>query len=226
MSKNNNYISKEYKAFVDLLNFSNGKYSIRDIFRDFVVMFAIAIKNQFIYSQEDEDMYIGIINTYLDKEREVFPKLICELVKIVSKDDDFKDVLGEIYQQIGANSRINEQFFTPNNVAKLMAEINIDIEKIKSKDYIIISDPTCGSGVLLINAANYLDLKNINYRNKALFVGQDIDFICVCMTYVQMTLYGMAGYVIQGNSLLNEKNKIFYTPEFFIGDWYSKKECA
>ena len=115
MSKNNNYISKEYKVFVDLLNFSNGKYSIRDIFRDFVVMFAIAIKNQFIYSQEDEDMYIRIINTYLDKEREVFPKLICELVKIVSKVDDFKDVLGEIYQQIGANSRINEQFFKIQN---------------------------------------------------------------------------------------------------------------
>lgn len=70
MSKNNNYISKEYKVFVDLLNFSNGKYSIRDIFRDFVVMFAIAIKNQFIYSQEDEDMYIRIINTYLDKEKD------------------------------------------------------------------------------------------------------------------------------------------------------------
>ena len=71
-----------------------------------------------------------------------------------------------------------------------------------------------------------MDLKNINYRNKALFVGQDIDFICVCMTYIQMTLYGMAGYVIQGNSLLNEKNIIFYTPEFFIGGWYNKKECA
>ena len=47
-------INNRYKEFMSLLD--KGKYNSIDIFKDFVVMFAIAIKNNFDYSQEDENI--------------------------------------------------------------------------------------------------------------------------------------------------------------------------
>ena len=48
-------MQNKYKKIMELLEFSNGKYNAKDIFRDFVIMFATAIKNKFKYEQIDED---------------------------------------------------------------------------------------------------------------------------------------------------------------------------
>ena len=54
-------MQNKYKKIMELLEFSNGKYDVRDIFKDFVIMFAIAIKNKFNYEQIDEDEYLRIV---------------------------------------------------------------------------------------------------------------------------------------------------------------------
>ena len=216
-------INEKYKEFVKLLEFSNGKYRATEVFKDFVLMFAISIQNGFCYSQEYEDLYLQTIKKYEKSEHQYFFKLVEELVKLYSKRDEINDILGEIYSQIGAISKQNQQFFTPNHIAKAMAKIAIgDLKDINKKDYISINDPACGSGVLLLGVANELDSKKINYKRKALFVAQDIDLICVCMTYIQMFFYNMAGIVIQGNSLIDEQIRVFYTPEFIMKKWYEK----
>ena len=69
-------VNNKYKEFVKLLDFSNGKYNITDIFRDFVVMFAIAIQNQHNFIKEDEEIYLETIKKYSKEERNIFPKLM------------------------------------------------------------------------------------------------------------------------------------------------------
>ena len=56
------------------------------------------------------------------------------------------DVLGNIYEQKVSHGH-NGQFFTPQSVCDLMAQITVN-EDAKS-----ISDPACGSGRNLISAA-------------------------------------------------------------------------
>jgi len=216
-------VNNKYKEFVKLLDFSNGKYNITDIFRDFVVMFAIAIQNQHNFIKEDEEIYLETIKKYSKEERNIFPKLIVELLIIYSGEEDKNDVLGEIYEQICANSKHLSQFFTPNHIAEAIASISVDKTDIDTKEFIEVLDPACGSGVLLIQYANKLNKEGINYKDKVYFVAQDIDYICVCMTYIQMAIYELPGKVIWGNSLLGENKKTFYTPQFFIGKWYDKK---
>lgn len=207
------YIKDEYKKFVDLLDFSRRKYSIGQVFEDFLYMSAIAIKNSCDFNKNEEDWYLSIVKKYEKQEVNVFPKLLAELVWIIVKDDRFRDVLGEIYQAINSNSKVSGQFFTPNHIAEVMAKMIID--KASSNDGVIkINDPACGSGVLLLNVANSIKDKNLDYSKKLLVYGQDIDIRCFCMTYIQLSLAGIPGIVILGNSLLNEQRKIYYTPQY------------
>lgn len=215
-------ITPKYKKFVNLLDFSNGKYNIVEVFRDFVIMFAIAIKNRFIYNQKDEDMYLQIIKKYEKSETKIFEKLILELIVLLTDSHEIKDVLGEIFEQIGAASKRNEQYFTPSYIAELMNEIALNSEELKKQKYITVADCACGSGVMILNTANCLNKKGIDYQEKLIVECQDIDFVCFCMAYIQISLYGIAGRIICGNTLVNEKRKIFYTPQYFIGKWYEK----
>ena len=225
-----NYKPNRYKKFIDLLNFSNGKHSAVDVFRDFVVMFAISIKNRVDYKQEDEEIYLSIVKKYTREEMNSIIKLVTELFNICSNLDATRDVLGEIYSQIGGLSKGLSQVFTPNHIATLMPKLIMDLKdnKLKDDEYITVLDFTCGSGVLLMGAVNTLESKKINYEDKVLFIGLDLDFICVCMTYIQMCMNCMAGYVIQGNALTNETFKIFHTPQYYYGKWNNKIErrCA
>lgn len=65
-------MQNKYKKIMELLEFSNGKYDVRDIFKDFVIMFAIAIKNKFNYEQIDEDEYLRIVKRYDKKELDIW----------------------------------------------------------------------------------------------------------------------------------------------------------
>lgn len=214
----------EYKKFCELLDFGHGKYDIRDVFKDFVIMLAISIKNSVSYKQDDEDIYLGIIKKYEKNEREHFIEMACELIKIYFYSKEIKDVLGEIYTQIGAISKANQQFFTPYHIARAMGRMILDKGEITKKEYIKVYDPTCGSGVLLLGYINELKDSNIDYENKVLAVARDIDFVCICMTYIQLSIYKIPAIVILGDSVLNEVNKIFCTPEFALGGWDKKLE--
>lgn len=217
-----NRISEKYEKFVDLLDFGNGKYSRVDVFRDFVSMFAIAIKNSFYYEQVDEDIYMQIIKKYERKETEIFPKMTVELINIYTNEREIKDILGEIFEQIGAASKSNDQYFTPNHIARLISKINFNKSDLEKEKIITINDACCGSGVLLLSYANELEENHIDYSKRAFFVGQDIDFICCCMAYIQASIYEMSAAIIWGNSLSDEKRKVFYTPKYFTENWYEK----
>lgn len=211
-----------YKDFIKLLEFSNGKYNAVDIFKDFVVMSAIAIKNKIYYEQKDEDVYLKLINKYSKNEVDIFPQLASELIKIFLNCHEIEDVLGEVFEQIGASSKLNSQFFTPNHIAGFMSACIIDKEEIKQKEFVTVNDPTCGSGVMLLAFARKLKEADIDYSNKIFVEAQDIDFVCCCMTYIQLSVYGIPGRVMWGDTLLLQSNRIFYTPQFVSGQWNKK----
>lgn len=79
------------------------------------------------------------------------------------------------------------QFFTPYDICTLMSEITVGSEAVaeaKTRDYISVNDPACGAGATLIAAANTFKRHRINYQQKVLFVGQDIDRVVAQMCYI------------------------------------------
>lgn len=72
--------------------------------------------------------------------------------------------------------------------------------------------------------------KKYNYQNHVYFVGQDIDITCVHMCYIQLSLHGLAGYVIHDNSLIKPEpvlpediEKIWFTPVWFNDVWSMRR---
>lgn len=205
------------KEYVNTIEKMCGRYSAWQIWSDFISVSALALANTCDLTQapEREARYLQIVRKYDKKELEIFSKLMAKLVIDLEKCAN-QDILGEVYQALSLNSKINAQYFTPYNMSEMMARIIIEPKDYKD-DPKIVSEPACGSGANLIALANVLKEKGINYQRNVYFVGQDIDPLVAKMCYIQMSLLGMPGIVIVGDTLSSPmKGDYWLTPFHFI----------
>jgi type I restriction-modification system DNA methylase subunit len=116
-------------------------------------------------------------------------------------------VLGDFYMNWNVSNKYRGQYFTPFHIAELMA--NITGEKRG-----MIYDPTCGSGVMLIASAKNMKIENIW---QSIFIGQDVDLICVKMCALNLCFYNLDGYAIWGNTLAGECDRVYETKRTYLG---------
>lgn len=127
--------------------------------------------------------------------------------------DDPCDILGDIYHELRLNNEWNGQFFTPDHICRLIAQLVNPIDELPDKEGpILINEPTCGSGTMIIGAVWAMKRKSLDFQHKSFFVAQDIDIRCVWMAYIQLSLYGIPAVVIHGNTLTMEEWSRWYTP--------------
>ncbi|MDE5539499.1 MAG: SAM-dependent methyltransferase, partial [Bacilli bacterium] len=167
-------------------------------------------------SEKREQEYLKIINSYTKEEQALFPKMIASVVNSLSIEK-YNDVLGTLFEELGLHNKFKGQFFTPNDVSYLIAEINsIYVEEIKDDiknyGYFKLNDCACGSGRLFYSYLKMMKENNIDYNSQVFIEAQDISSVCVYMTYIQLSLYGVCAKVIHGDTLLNEIYDVFYTP--------------
>jgi len=192
------------------------------VWQDFVYVTAAALSQPLCFRQDREDEYHRIIGKYDKSERELFPMMLGEIVSAFEQEK-FADILGEMYMGMELGNHWRGQYFTPYSIASFMGAIaETDIAGLfKEKGYVTVGEPCCGSGALLIAFCESAVKQNVNYQQSVLFVARDIDPVAAQMCYIQMSLLGMAGYVIVGNSLLEnfEPSNYWYTPMYFSKIW-------
>ena len=169
------------------------------------------------------------------KPAELFAQFVMDL-----EENPEQDFLGSMFMDLDLGSHWKGQFFTPYNLCRLMSNISLEgaVDEIERKGWCSINDPACGAGATLIAAANEMRKAGINFQNYALFVGQDIDRVVGLMCYLQMSMLGMPGYVVIGNTLTNpatgrstlfpnekEGQEIWETPMFHSAVWDMRKRC-
>lgn len=178
-------------------------HSHYEVFEDWLDLMITAL-------MRDDDEYLKIVAKYKD-EREVekrnidfFSNAFGELMIEMRKTN--KEILGEIYQDWNLKNKNKGQYFTPPQIAKLMAKLTC----LKGN----VLDPACGSGVMLVAAC-----KNMKYEDlkKSHFVGQDIDGTCVKMCALNLTFFNLNGFAIQGDSLAMEANWGYKTVRTIYG---------
>ena len=93
------------------------------------------------------------------------------------------------------------QNFTPDSVSKLLSEL---VLPKKPKDGpMVISEPACGSGSLII--ATTEKLKKLGYGKRDFyFIANDIDDRCVKMAFIQCTLLDIPVDFRTGDTLKQE----------------------
>ncbi|MCB9171722.1 MAG: SAM-dependent DNA methyltransferase [Ardenticatenales bacterium] len=119
------------------------------------------------------------------------------------------DLLGDAYEYLMAHfaqqsGKSKGQFYTPAEVSRIMAAV-VGIERAREMDQPTLYDPTCGSGSLLIKAADRAATPKL-----ALY-GQEKDSATWALARMNMFMHGYASAVIErGNTLTS--------PRFLEGD--------
>lgn len=206
-------------AIQDKIGRLQGKYSPYQIFSDWVKMMAIGIQNGCDIHhgriwKNREKQYLSVAAKYSKEEMDEMSNMTLMLIELMGSG--LNDWLGKIYMMSGnGNGRIG-QFFTPYSVSIATAETRM--KSMKDQETIHLYEPSTGSGGMIIAAADVLNRRGINYQKKLKVIAQDIDWLAVYMTYVQLSLYGVNAKVIQGDTL-SESNinsvpadRILYTP--------------
>ena len=134
-----------------------------------------------------------------------------------------KDIIGDAYEYLIANFASDAgkkagEFYTPSEVSTLLAKLT------KSKPGARISDPTCGSGSLLIKAG-----KEVGSTNFSLY-GQEANGSTWALAVMNMFLHGYDNAVIRwGDTIRNPKHRegdelmrfdtVVANPPFSLDKW-------
>lgn len=205
------------KEIVKLINKMQGKYNTYELFMDWVKCMAISIHNACHLVQDEtwrmrEQEYLKIITKYNKEERDMFAQMFNMLT--LTLENNITDALGEIYMA-GCGNKGTGQFFTPFHVSEMMVRLNLP-DKIEGK--LIINEPSCGAGGMLVAMCKYYKEKGVDYQHKVKVIAQDLDWNAVYMTYVQISLLGVDGIVYQGDTLCDPDTskyssyRVFETP--------------
>ena len=129
--------------------------------------------------EEDNEILEGVLVSVDFNKKEKLPDaklrdLISHFNKYRLRNSDFEypDIMGSAYEYLikmfaDSAGKKGGEFYTPNQVVKLMVNI------IKPKEGMRIYDPTCGSGGMLIESRKYLIQNNDDPRNLSLYGQED-----------------------------------------------------
>ena len=142
----------------------------------------------------------------------------------------FQDLLGDTYMKLGIGNKQTGQFFTPYNVAEMMARMSVSEEDVTSAiaehGYVTVNEPAAGGGANIIAMAHVLKDMGINYQRHMWFVAQELSELTALTCYVQCSILGMAGVVLIGNTLAMDFHHSLYTPICTIEDCWSLRALA
>jgi len=164
------------------------------VFADFCRMVACALANQ---TREDE--YFQAIKGYSKDDLNQMAKAMALLINEMEYNP-FSDVLGTYYTQINSNvtAQARGEFYTPPALSRLLAEMNLDPEKVRAEGKpVTVCDPAGGSGGIILACAEAL-APDVDLMRATL---QDIAPISCDMAYINTSLWGIPAEVILGDTL-------------------------
>lgn len=186
-------------------------FSEYDVFRDWTELMLAAL-------QDDDETYLDILEEYdrgADRDRgnrnaDLFAEAFGELQRAMQETN--LDALGAVYEALGLSQHDQGIHFTPHNVARAMAEIQVVCQSGESapEPPVRVVDPACGSGRLLILAARAHD--------KAVFCyAKDKNSVCARMAALNCCFFNLDAVIVQGDSLTVARQRAWKTMHSPLG---------
>lgn len=152
-------------------------------------------------AREEQPDLLGMMLIYLD------------IIARAMEGGSWTDPLGDLYMDITSRHKSSRmgQFFTPEDLCTLMAEISLDRNRKAVDDTdqpITVNEPTAGSGrnVLAFEMSR-------NREQRCYYVAEELDPICAKMCACNMMAHGLHGMVIQRNTILLDFITAYYINE-------------
>lgn len=205
-------------------NTSYGVRRISQVFRDFCELAAIALRNAVDRDgwTEREKRYLQVISPYSHEEADRFAQIMAILA--AELDRERSDVLGHLYMSLELGSDEMGQFFTPYHVSQLIAGMaSLDLAgQVRDKGFVTVSEPTCGSGGMIVAQAEQMRADGLNYQQQLHVTAQDIELTSVHMTYIALALLHIPAVVTHGDTLRMEVRDRWFTPAHILGGWSAR----
>ena len=187
-----------------------------DVFADMARTWALAIESPLSLAGRHkavEDEYAQIRSRYTEEEFSHFP-IALAMVQMALQERR-EDFLGHALEELGASNTRNGQFLTPVCVSRFMAACGCQGIEYTPGHVIRLSDPSCGSSVLLIEGAEKLLADGVRQSDLVLVAG-DIDGRACDISYIQLSLLGYAA-CIQHMDALSQRR---ISPDRYTPGWY------
>lgn len=207
------------KAFISLFNQTAPYHHRHKVFEDFISCSVIALENRLCFSEKRESKYLRIIGGYEKPDIARMAQLLAHVIN--GLQSGFCDFLGNIFMLLELGDKYHNQFFTPWNVARMMAQLHLGDVKaaFNEKPFITLCEPACGAGCMILAFADVLNQAGYAAHRHLWVSATDIDPIVAGMAYIQLSLCGVAGEVVIGNSLYDERRRVLLTPGHYLGGW-------
>ncbi len=190
-----------------------------EVFADMVHAMAIAIESPLVFGERKahiEAEYEQIKSRYDADEFVHFPRALAIVAAALELARE--DFLGHALEHLGASNTHNGQFLTPVCVSRLMAKVNCSKapDDYRPGQIVKITDPACGSSVLLIEGAEELRKAGVR-ADDILAMAGDIDSRACDISYVQLSLLGYAAIVQHADALAMKRiSPDRFTPGYFM----------
>lgn len=207
-----------YKAIVKLLKENAGSQRLSTVFDHFIEMSAIAFRNKVDMRgrAQREDRYLEIAAFYDPDQLDRFGRALGLVVDRMENDPC--DVLGHLYMDLGLGNAHLGQFFTPFDMAKLIAALTVGelIEKIKADGYATVHEPACGAAAFIIAICLALKDAGVNYQKTLRISAEDLSIQAVHMAYIHLTLMHVPAVIHHRNTLTQETRDSWATAARFL----------
>lgn len=211
-------------VLLDMVKMTRGRFDRQQVFRDFVAYCALLLSNRTdpVHLKERRKWQETIEGKYSEQEKALFMDTLRQLMEEVAQNiglGEYVDLLGSIHQELHPKSGPLKQDFTPRDVGRLLNRITLLNTTLPEKGFFTCNDSTCGSGVLGLSFAEELLRRGFNPCEELVIQASDLDSLCVHMTYLQLSLYGIPAVVIQGDVISLEEHDRWYTPLYIWRKW-------
>ncbi|NUQ96147.1 MAG: SAM-dependent DNA methyltransferase [Streptomyces sp.] len=213
-----------YREIVKLLAANTGAKRMSDVFDNFVEMAALALRNAVDIRGSEawearEGQYLQIAGRYSRTELDCFAEALA-LVTVEMQREPC-DVLGHLYMELELGNERLGQFYTPYDVAQLMAQMQIDsvVEQVQRDGFANVYEPSCGAGAFMVALSQAMLEHSLNPQTQLHVTAEDIAPQAVHMIYVQLTLLHIPAVVRRRNVLTLETFDTWTTPAHVLGGW-------
>lgn len=180
-----------------------------EIFWDFceLAYCALAKRASPFADQQDklEAQYMEVVGRYKTKDDvRRMPELLALTMQQLSVGGC--DFLGMAAGELGVLDGQMGQFFTPYEVSRLMADINLSgiEDKIRANGFVTLQEPAAGAGGMLIAVADKIEALGFNLETSLWIEAVELSRPTFHMCYIQCAARGLSGRIVNGNSLTLE----------------------
>jgi type I restriction-modification system DNA methylase subunit len=173
-------------------------------------------------AEKRDARYMEIIGRYERAEVDRFPQMLGELV--LALEGTRRDVLGQIFMATALGNHWKGQFFTPCEVAYLMASLaqGDAVDTIERQGFSTLQEPAIGAGAMVIASAEALHDVGINPQQSLHVTGIDVDATACHMAYLQLALLHIPAIILHANALSDQAPRGHWvTPAHVLGLWDS-----